>query len=203
MTDAAFWDRIAPRYAKRPVSDPGAYEETLTRVRSYLKPTDTVLELGCGTGTTALKLCDGTGDYTASDISPGMIGIAKDRAGDTPGVEFMVGGIDRAAYDGRTFDAVLAFNLLHLVPDLDAALATIRGLLPEDGLFISKTPAVGAKWYFRPVVGALRLIGKAPYVRFLKVEEVDRRIEAAGFKIVETGLYPPSTPSRFVVARKV
>ena len=34
-------------------------------------------------------------------------------------------------------------------------------------------------------------------------DQIDRAVEVAGFRIVETGLYPPSTPSRFLVARKV
>ena len=51
-----FWDGIAEKYAKRPISDMAAYEYTLGRTRSYLKPEDQVLELGCGTGSTALLL---------------------------------------------------------------------------------------------------------------------------------------------------
>jgi hypothetical protein len=39
-------------------------------------------------------------------------------------------------------------------------------------------------------------------VRFLKVAQLDHMMVAAGFEIVETGLYPPRTPSRFIVARK-
>ena len=49
---------FAPKYAKSPIKDVPAYEYTLGRTRSYLKPTDAVLELGCGTGGTALKLAD-------------------------------------------------------------------------------------------------------------------------------------------------
>ena len=48
----------------------------------------------------------------------------------------------------------------------------------------------------------MQLVGKAPFVRFLQVSEIDHMLVAAGFEIVETGLYPPTTPSRFVVARK-
>jgi len=75
--------------------------------------------------------------------------------------------------------------------------------LKPGGLFISKTPCIGGKWYFRPIIGAMQLIGKAPYLRYLKVDEYDALIRAAGFEIVETGLYPPTAPSRFVVARKI
>ena len=82
-------------------------------------------------------------------------------------------------------------------------MARACALLKPGGLFISKTPCIGGKWYFRPIIGAMQLIGKAPYLRYLKVDEYDALIRAAGFEIVETGLYPPTAPSRFVVARKI
>lgn len=205
MTDAAFWDRIAPKYAKSAISNPGAYEETLARTKSHLGPEARVLELGCGTGSTALKLAPGTARYVGTDISAGMIGIARGKAAEgEPAPEFRTAASVARAFAGERFDTVLAFNLLHLVPDLEADLAAIHAHLPEGGLFISKTPALRGRWYLRPVVLAMRLIGKAPgTVRFLGVGELDAMIAAAGFRIVETGLYPPSTPSRFVVARKV
>ena len=202
MTDAAFWDKIAPRYAKSPVSNPSAYEETLTRTRSHLKASDRVLELGCGTGSTALKLRDNVQSYVASDISSGMIGIAREKDG-AHDIDFRVAGTAPQAYADLDVDAVLAFNLLHLVPDFERTLTEIHDILPDGGLFISKTPAIGEKWYYRPMVAVMRMIRKAPYVRFLKVDEIDHAIAATGFRIVETGLYPPTTPSRFIVARKV
>ena len=203
-TDVAFWDKIAPKYSKSPISNVPAYEETLARVRTYLGADSRVLELGCGTGSTALKLFDGTQSYVATDIAPGMINIAKDKlATGQAQPEFRVAGVDAAAYSGDDFNTVLAFNLLHLLPNLEQALAEIHSILPQDGVFISKAPALGEKWFYRPMIGAMRLVGKAPFVTCFKVDELDRMIEKAGFRIVETGLYPPTTPSRFVVARKL
>lgn len=204
MTDSSFWDRAAAKYAARPVSDPDAYETTLTRTRSYLGAETTALELGCGTGTTALKLYKGTRRYVASDISTAMIGIACAKLDGLDGVlpEFRVGGVGREELGIGEFNTILAFNLLHLIPDLDSALSAIHDALPENGLFISKTPAIAGKWYFRPIIKVMQAFGKAPYVSFLSVEEVDERITDAGFRIIETDLYPPSAPSRFVVARK-
>lgn len=204
MTNAAFWDRIAPKYARQPISNITAYEATLARVKTYLSSTDRALELGCGTGSTALLLAPHVHSYEATDISGGMIDIALEKAwtASQPNLRFRKAGVEPAEYAGATPDKVLAFNLLHLVPDPEATLAMVHDLLPEDGLFISKTPCVGAKWYYRPLVAALRLIGKAPDVRFFDVAELDRMVTTAGFDIVETALLPPTTPSRFIVARK-
>ena len=75
-----FWDKVAPKYAKRPIADMSAYDRTLARTATYLHESDRVLELGCGTGTTALRLADRVAAYTASDLSPGMIRIAREKA---------------------------------------------------------------------------------------------------------------------------
>ena len=54
QTATRFWGKTAGRYAKMPIRYAEAYEYALERTRSYLAKTDRVLELGCGTGSTAL-----------------------------------------------------------------------------------------------------------------------------------------------------
>mgnify|MGYP001823958080 FL=1 len=204
MTDAAFWDRIAPRYADRPISDIEAYEATIARVKTHLRDTDRALELGCGTGSTALLLSPHVASYTGLDISQGMLDIARDKAWNATqtNLSFVEDSAEARSIAPGAVDTVLAFNLLHLV-QTEEVLARMHALLPRDGLLISKTPCVGAKWYNRPLIGALRLVGRAPAVRYLTIDSLDEMVEQAGFEIVETGLYPPSTPSRFIVARKL
>ena len=73
MSATYFWDRHAAKYAEKPIADPTAYEEKLARVRSLLRATDHVLEIGCGTGSTALRLAPGVAKITATDVSSGMI----------------------------------------------------------------------------------------------------------------------------------
>lgn len=90
--DARFWDRAARRYAKARIGDERGYERTLERTRALLAPEARVLELGCGTGSTALRLAGGVARYLATDISEKMIGIAQDKhaQGPIPGLEFRV-----------------------------------------------------------------------------------------------------------------
>lgn len=73
---AAFWDRIAPKYATDPIADMAGYRHTLQRVQAMLRPEHHVLELGCGTGITALRLAPLTRRYVATDVSSQMIAIA-------------------------------------------------------------------------------------------------------------------------------
>jgi predicted TPR repeat methyltransferase len=109
--------------------------------------------------------------------------------------------LDRATKD--QVDVILAFNLLHLIEQLPEALKRVADQLQEDGLFISKTPCLAdGKWYFRPMVSIMQFFGKAPYVGFLDVANLEREIELAGFTIIETGSYPAKPPSRYIVARR-
>jgi len=52
------------------------------------------------------------------------------------------------------------------------------------------------------MVRALRLIGKAPFVGYMRIRDLDDQIEQAGFKIIETRTFPGMAPNRFVVARR-
>ena len=49
-----FWDRIAERYARKPVPDEAVYQEKLKVTREYFRADTDVLEIGCGTGSTAI-----------------------------------------------------------------------------------------------------------------------------------------------------
>lgn len=206
MTQTApFWDRLAERYAAQPVKDPDAYEKTLNRVRAHLTPQDRVLELGCGTGSTALALADSAGHIHATDISAGMIEIANRKAEATgvTNVSFGQAEADEGQVPG-SYDAVLAFNLLHLLRDPAETVRKANAALRPGGLFMSKTPCLGGrKWLYGPIIGAMRLIGKAPFVNMMRVEELEDLIAGAGFEILETGTFPANPPCRFVVARKV
>ncbi len=71
-----FWDRIADRYARRPVADAKAYQKKLQITRDFLRPDMIVLKFGCGTGATAIAHAPFLKHIQATDISSRMIEIA-------------------------------------------------------------------------------------------------------------------------------
>ena len=201
--DAEFWNGIARKYSAQKVADPDAYAHTLARTRSYLHAEDTVIELGCGTGSTALTLSDAVAHYVATDVSPEMITIAKEKSGRVENVTFKVSDAHVASEPAGQMDAVLAFSLLHLVPDLDATLNRVAELLKPRGVLISKTVCLSGEWYLRPVIGLLQMLGKAPAVSFLSNDTLDAKIAAAGFELIEVDEHNKHTRGHFVVARKL
>ena len=188
IADTRFWDRVARKYAADPIKDMAWYERTLDCTRQYLRSTDSILELGCGTGTTALKLAPHVSRLVATDVSSEMITIAREKAAaqGCANAEFVVGSAHHARWPERAFDAVLAFNLLHLLTERPALFAKSTGLLKPGGLFITKAPCLAEmSGLIRLAVPVLRVIGKAPNVEFFTAAELLNEIEAAGFTVVE------------------
>lgn len=204
--DTKFWDKAATKYARKPVRNQSAYAETLDRTRHYLRPDQNVFEIGCGTGSTALLLAPSIGQITATDLSPAMIAIAQDKLADEkhPKIHFRTARLSDGDLADQVFDAVLAFNVLHLVRDIPAEIRAIHQRLEPGGLFISKTGCLGeAGRFLALVIVVMRKLGFAPFVHSLRYGELDAMITSEGFEIIETGLYPASDHARFVVARKL
>lgn len=203
---ARFWDRAAAKYAKSKIKNMPAYEATLARVQSYLKPTDTVLELGCGTGSTALLLADNVAQYTASDISPNMIEIARGKAAETglDNLKFTVAPVIDAPFAPDSFDAVLGFSILHLVDDLPGTLGWLHRVLKPGGLLISKTACLrGMNPLIRVILPAMQWVGLAPYVGVFNSDALEKSVRDAGFEIVESRVFDGAKGVRFIVARKI
>ncbi len=196
-----FWNRVAGRYAARPLKDVAAYEAMLADVASRLKSTDRVLELGCGTGGTAIHLAPGVSHWTATDFSSEMIAIARAKpAGKN--LDFVVADAEHA-FDGGPFDAICAFNVLHLIEDHPSTLAQIFANLQPGGLLISKT------WCFadmplrlRALFSLLRVFGLFPAVTALSLPGLRECLLNSGFEIVDERVFGKYWQNPYIVARK-
>ena len=209
--DAQFWDRSAEKYAASPIDDEAGFERTLTRTRALVPPGARVLELGCGTGTAALRLADSAQSYLATDISAGMIAIAQQKLeaarqnGLSASLAFRQATADTLARDGVRYDVVVGFSYLHLAGSLPVVFGHIRSMLAPGGLFISKTPCVGdMNPLIRLAIPVMRLAGKAPgLVTACSSASLAHGISAAGFEILENERH--GTKKRdyrpFIVAR--
>lgn len=206
--DARFWNRTARKYAADPIADIGGYKRTLEETRRLLRRGDSVLELGCGTGTTALRLAPAVERIVATDLSQEMIAIAREKLAldGMHNVSFEVGTIDDRRWGEAAFDAVLAFSVLHLVSPLPDVLRAIHRVLRPGGLFISKTPCLKLMHpVIRALMPAMRLVGGAPStVRFFSDVELQEAFVAAGFEIVDHAWHATRGKDTrvFVVARK-
>ncbi len=203
-TPTKFWDKVADRYSRSPIKDEGTYQKKLDVSRRYFTQDSEVLELGCGTGGTAVLHAPHVKHYRATDISERMIAIAegKKAAERIENVTFEQASLEDIEVADESLDAVLALSLLHLVGDKEAAIRKVHDMLKPGGVFITSTACLGdhMKW-FKLIAPIGRLLGVFPMVRVFTRQELLSNMASAGFYI-DYDWRPGKSAAVFIVAKK-
>ncbi len=206
-----FWDQSASNYDNTEEKFEFIHSRSRENTKRYLKDTDIVLDYGCGTGTTACEISGLVKSVRAIDISTGMIEIAKGKAatGGVVNVDFEQADIFDEEFENGSFDVVLAFNMLHTVPDPASVVQRTVELLKPDGLFISVTPCLGGKKSALVslqilLVRALLKLGVIPIpIRQLKSADLDDLMDDERLQVIKTEAIFKGASSYFMVAKKV
>jgi len=202
QTSPRFWNRIAQKYARQPIGNAEAYEHKLTATQEIMTPDMSVLEIGCGTGSTALRHAGHVARYHATDFSEEMIAIAREKADGAPsGLSFGVEAVeDMATAPG--YDMILALSVLHLVSDRKAVLQKIYDMLPPGGTFVSSTACLGdMSWAIRAVLKPGYWMGFFPPVGVFTAQTLRNELRATGFEITYDWR-PGPREAVFLIARK-
>jgi SAM-dependent methyltransferase len=94
-----------------------------------------VLEVGCGMGQFAERLARvGSSDVVATDLSPRMVELTKER-----GVDARVADVQALPFADAEFDCVVANAMLYHVSDLDLALQELARVLKPSGRLVAMT----------------------------------------------------------------
>lgn len=135
---ANFWSRVAATYDADHTYIAGP--DLISAIQSALAedvPRGDVVEFACGTGLFTRAYAPRCRSVIATDISKPMMTEASRALGALPNV--VVRGADATAtgLPGQSADAVVAVNLLHIVPDPPAVLHEAHRLLRPGGVFIA------------------------------------------------------------------
>ena len=101
-----------------------------------LRPSDVVLDAGCGHGEIADVLRRHCGRVVGVDYDARAIEHARERF---PAVEFHAGDLERWS-TGERFDVIVHLHTLEHLPDPVAALRNLRGLLVPRGRLVVEVP---------------------------------------------------------------
>lgn len=165
-------------------------------VLSYIEPGDQVLDVGCGTGTLAIKAAQKQAQVIGIDQSPAMLKLAREKA-QASGVEvdFRLAQAQSLDLDGK-FDVVTATFTLSEI-SLDEAQMLVADLaehLKRCGKMIVADEARPTKAFQRIISGLQRAI--VALLTFIAIEERPTRLhnlrallEAVGLAVTDEQLF--------------
>ena len=182
---ANFWSRAAATYDADHSYIVGP--DLISAIQSALAedvPHGDVVEFACGTGLFTRAYAPRCRSVTATDISTPMMAEAKKALGALPNV--VVQGADATAtgLPGQSADAVVAVNLLHIVPDPPAVLGEAHRLLRPGGVLIAVDATSEGMSVPQLLFSAWRLIrrwGLASGGRNLSLKSLEALLRTAGF----------------------
>lgn len=167
-----------------------------------LKPTDRVLDVGCGVGTTGIEIVKRFGcNVTLVDHSPLMLGEARrnvDTAGVAQSIEIQEGDILKLAYEDGMFDAVIVEAVTVFV-DRWRAVRELRRVTKPGGRVVDQEMV----WLDRPDADALEVLRQpqmCPGIDFDDVRQWGQLFENAGWTNIRhvTGPFQLIYPREFV-----
>jgi len=207
-TNPDFWNNHAEKFAKKPIANPQVFERKIRITTSRMTSRDVILDIGCGTGSLALRLASHAAHVHGLDLSSEMIRIARDKASDqqVDNVTFHVGPFDEnfTAFEDGSLDGICANYLLHLLEDRSAALERIHRLLRPGGFVVSSTVCLGDGWLpYGPLLWLIRKLGKAPsVVQHFSKRTLEAEMRHAGFVDLACPDVGDTARNVFVVAAK-
>lgn len=137
------FDRDAAAYDRLVGANPGYHADLRRAARALVPPGGgagaRLLDAGCGTGasTAAVLAAAPDAEIVGVDASAGMLGRARAKRW-PPGVRFVRSRVEELAGAGveGPFDGIFAAYLFRNLPDPDAALRALYGLLRPGGVLV-------------------------------------------------------------------
>ena len=183
---AAEYARLAPEYdAKWSFYIEATTRETLARLS--LRPTERLLDVGCGTGALLHRLADShpAARLAGVDPVPEMLAVARRRL--PSGIELREGWAELLPFEDESFDVVVSCNMFHYIRQPDAALREMgRVLIPGGRLIV--TDWCDDYWACRICGWYLRRFGRAHF-KIYRERECLRLLEQAGHRELDIERY--------------
>lgn len=199
-----FWDRTANSYDNEEKKDKQTYLNIIEKTTGYLNVNDVVLDYGCGTGLVSNEIAGHVKMVQAIDISSKMIEIAKNKAigRKIQNIDYAYTTIFDKKYNNGSFNAILAFHILHLLEDPQKIIIRINELLKPGGLLITATPCMGERPFLNGIFSIGSKLGLIPKIQSFKLPELEDLITKENFKLVETECLHHKSQQYFIIAKK-
>lgn len=199
-----FWDRVACVYdVFANVINRKTHKKLCAVVADEIRPTDEVLECACGTGLLSGVIARRCKRVVATDFSENMLRRARQKYGDLPNVEFEKGDILHLKYPSKSFDVVVAANVIHLLDEPYKALAELDRVCRKGGRMIIPTYMnENGKGRTNSISGAIGKAG-ADFKREFSLESYKRFFLDAGYCNAKYILCEGRIPCAVAVIEKI
>jgi len=201
--DEKFWDRMVSKFDKIEANDI-AYKIFIEKARGYLKADDAVLDYGCGTGLICNEIADYVEIVHAIDISTKMIEISKKKASERKiqNIDFERTTIFDEKFKAGSFDAIIAFNIFHLLEEPQKYFQRINQILKQGGLIISSTPCMSEALILNSVLKVFSFIGLTPKLKSFTSSDMEHILINKSFKTLELNRIKPKSPIYICILEK-
>ena len=197
----SYWERSASRYGGFMLLFGGPMPEMVQRVADEVEGAERVLELAAGTGLVSRAIAPVVGRLVATDYAEAMVEQLRAAVGELDNVETRQ--LDLYKLEGAPrFDAVVAANVLHLLPDLDVGIDKLVGVLRPGGKLIIPTYLHDHSARTRVLSWLSGLTG-FPGQRRLSLDGLAAAVQRDDLRLRERQLIPGLLPIGFVSAEKV
>lgn len=202
MSDKEYWERNAGNYDAslrwvlgRPL--PRMLELTSEAVRGKGR----VLEVAAGTGIVTSAVAQQCDSVVATDYASAMVEALERRVQDEglKNVTCEQADIFSLSFGAGAFDAVVAANVLHLVPDLPGAIEALRKVTVAGGTLVVPTfchDETKMSW----LVSRLLAVTGFPGQRRFTMRSLKAALGDNGLRVVHAELLPGLIPVAFIEA---
>ncbi len=197
-----FWERHARSYDRSMLLLGGPLPRAIELAAQAVRGAERVLEVGAGTGLVTAALARSAQQLVATDYAEQMVRqleLKVSRAG-VGNVQCEQADVYALRFEPGSFDAVVAANLLHLLPVLPAGLAALRRVLKPRGLLIAPTYCHDQTASARVLSRLLALTG-FPGQRRFTFPGLQAALAEAGVQVSRAELLPGLLPIGYVEGR--
>ena len=200
-----FWDRFANIYDSFiKVIFTGTYKAILDNLDSDLNSTCNVLDIGTGTGIIPFYIGPKVLSVTGIDISPEMIRIAVQKQEDMniKNIDFQVQDSYKLNFPDKSFDIVIASNLLHLLFEPDKPINEVKRVLKDNGTFIAPTICAGENTRSRIIAAITGALSGFRVVNKWSISEFKTMLTNSGLSINKIVIANGRFPLAYIVVGK-